>query len=210
MLLAGEASAAVIGSNKLVDFTGSSVSFAYGTADFTFTDVETGFFDPNAVGVSTSGGGAVTAFGAPFYDPPQPTDYFDPVRGDGVLLFDSSYTHDSFPATTAIPYSATPFFIGLEAVQGDGTHFGYGEFLGTALRSYAFETTPGIGIQAVSVVPLPAGLPMFGAGVLALGAIGYGMKRRVAAIAFSRGSDLERGNLPDAVFGAVDVRALEG
>ena len=74
----------------------------------------------------------------------QPTAYFDPPRGP--LTFDATYSYSSFTSPTAIPFSATPSFIGLEAMGADGTHFGYAEFSGTELLSYASETVPGVGI----------------------------------------------------------------
>ena len=39
-----------------------------------------------------------------------------------------------------------------------------------------------IGVSSVSAVPLPAAAPMFGAALLAFGAVGYGMKRWKAAV----------------------------
>lgn len=168
-LIGGQASASVIGSTTAVSFAGGSVSFGEGTTDFTFSDLGGGIFNFSPVAVSTSGGGAVTSFfGAP-------TTYFDPVRGSGVLLFDSSYTFSSFTAPVAIDDSAFPFIIGLVDVTSDGPHYGYAEFDGSTLVSYAFESEHGVGI--FTPVPLPASAPMFAAACVAIGVVGYGMKR---------------------------------
>ena len=39
-----------------------------------------------------------------------------------------------------------------------------------------------VSVSTISAVPLPAAAPMFGAALLAFGAVGYGMKRRKAAV----------------------------
>lgn len=43
---------------------------------------------------------------------------------------------------------------------------------------YSISYSDGIGATSVSAVPLPASAPMFGAALLALGAAGFGMRRR--------------------------------
>ena len=172
-----------------MDFTGGHTTFGYlGSGNFTFTDVSGGIpFNIDAVGVSTQGGSAVTALGLPFYNPPQPTTFFDPIRGSGVLEFGPGAFNqfDSFSTTTAIPYSLTGFIIGLKDVASDGVHYGYGEFGGTTLLSYGFESVAGQAITisgaTLSPVPLPASAPMFGAAVLGLGLVGYGLNRKKTA-----------------------------
>ncbi|MCW6506685.1 hypothetical protein [Lichenifustis flavocetrariae] len=180
-LMVGTASAAVITNRTPVDFTGGSVSIGFGTQDITFSDNGTNIFDFNPVSVATSGGGAVTYssfFGVPFT-------YFDAIRGSGSLTFGSTAEFSSLPAATVIPYSATPFIIGLADTTSNGTHYGYGEFAGTSLVSYGFESVPGQAITisntSLSAVPLPASAPMFGAALLAFAGLGYGVKRKKAA-----------------------------
>lgn len=56
------------------------------------------------------------------------------------------------------------------------TNLGAYDFVGFgSVNQNAFE------YAALSAVPLPASAPMFGAGLLALGAVGYGLKRKKAA-----------------------------
>ena len=83
------------------------------------------------------------------------------MRGDGVLTFDGTSNYSPFPTATVIPFSATASFIGLEEMDADGTHYGYGEFDGTDLVSYAFDPTPGVGIQAGALItgPPPSAVP---------------------------------------------------
>ncbi|MCW6512289.1 hypothetical protein [Lichenifustis flavocetrariae] len=89
--------------------------------------------------------------------------------------------------------------IGLAGFLNDSTYFpGFGlqaefvipgeEFRFGAVRNFYTGSAGDAGtriftITAVSAVPLPAGLPMFGAALLRLGAVGYGLKRnRKAAL----------------------------
>ena len=180
-VLAGGASAAVISSTTPMSFGDGSVSIGYGASKhFTFSD--NGSFLPSPVSIETSGGAAVTAFGLPFYDPSQPTTYFDPaVSGGAAVPFDSSNNYVSFATAIAIPYSASTFVIGLADEAPDGIHYGYGRFYGTTLVAYGFESVAGLGI--LSPVPLPASAPVFSAALLALGVVGYGMKRKAKAAA---------------------------
>lgn len=177
-LTGGTASAAVITNRTNVDFTGSSVSIGFGTQDITFSDNSTNPYDFEPVSVLTSGGGAVTYspfFGVPFT-------YFDPIRGSGTLTFGSTSQFSSLSSATIIPYSATAFLIGLADTTSDGTHYGYGEFAGTTLISYGFESVAGQSITisntSLSAVPLPASAPMFGAALVLVGLVGYRAKRR--------------------------------
>ena len=70
----------------------------------------------------------------------------------------------------------TPTGLGYQLTTISAEGFNY-----SAVR---FETTQNsFEFAAVSAVPLPASAPMFGAALLALGAIGYGVKRKKAAAA---------------------------
>ncbi len=161
-----------------IDFTGASTSFGYHGQQFTFTNVSGGSFDFNPVGVTTGVGAGVTSLGAPFYNPPQPTSYFDPIRGSGVLVFDSGYQYSSF-TRTPIPYSAAPGIIGLSLGLNDGLHYGFAEFDGTYLVSYGFESTPGTGIDVGAALAAPIPEPETYALLLAgLGVVGMVSRRR--------------------------------
>ncbi|HEY5313447.1 MAG TPA: hypothetical protein VIK18_13060 [Pirellulales bacterium] len=157
------ASASPIGSTTNVDFTGGSTSFSYDGGAFTLIDNGSSPFDGAPVSVMTSANAGVTSFFG------QPSAFFDPVRD--FVEFDSSYVYSSFTTATAIPFSATPSFIGLDVMGSDGTHFGYAEFAGTDLVSYAFESVPGVGIipGSLAAVPEPVGMTLLASGILGLG-----------------------------------------
>ena len=182
-LTVGTASAAVITNRTPVDFTGGSVSIGFGTQDITFTDISGGNFTFDPVGVSASGGGAFGYFS--FFN--TPSTFFDPIRGSGTLTFDSNTQFASFSTPQTIGASINPFIIALADTTADGIHYGYGEFAGTSLVSYGFESVAGqpitISNTSLSAVPLPAAAPMFGAALLALGGLGYAAKRKKTASA---------------------------
>lgn len=163
-----------------VDFTSSSTSFGYLGRQFTFTDLSGGSFDFNPVGITTAMGAAVTSLGLPFYNPPQPTSFFDPIRGSGTLVFDSSYQYSSF-SRTAIPFSAAPGLIGLALGLSDGLHYGFAEFAGTYLVSYGFESAPGVGIDVGAALAAPVPEPETYALLMAgLGVVSVIARRRKA------------------------------
>jgi hypothetical protein len=155
------AKAAVLGSTSNVDFTGGSVSFGFGSTDFVLSDNGTSPFDGSPVSITTSGSAEVTSVGFPFFSQPTPNTFFDPVRGSGVLVFDGFSTYSPFTTATAIPFSATASFIGLEETDAGGTYYGYAEFAGTDLVSFAFQSIAGEGIQAGAPItgPIPANVP---------------------------------------------------
>ena len=160
------AQAAVVGSTTDVDFTGSSVTFGFGGPTFTLTDTSGGSFTFDPVSISTQGTAMVNSLA--LFGPAQPTSYFDPVRGSGILVFDDSFQYTAFPDATVIRSSAGPTFIGLKLTLSDGDHFGYAQFAGTFLDSYAFESIAGVGIQAgspIAPVPEPATYALMLAGL---------------------------------------------
>ena len=166
-LLAGAAAQAAPASTVAnIDFTHGSTSFGYLGQQFTFTDVSSGAFDFNPVAITTGTDAKVSSLS--IFGPALPSIYFDPLRGSGHLVFDASVQYSSFNKT-AIQYSASPSFIGLSLSLNDGTHYGYAEFAGTTLVSYAFETSVGVGIDAagasVAAVPEPATFAMMFGGL---------------------------------------------
>src|ERR1700735_1674938 len=102
-LLCG-AHAAVVGSAENVDYSGGSVSFGYAMPDFTLSDNHTSPFDGSPVSITTRGSAKATSIGLPFYPQPTPNIYFDPVRGNGVLIFDGTSNYRPFPTATVIPF----------------------------------------------------------------------------------------------------------
>jgi hypothetical protein len=178
------ASAAVMGGT--LSFVGGSQSFGFdGSGDFTFTDISStsnNYFD--SIGVSTTAGGGVTSFGLPTLGIPfAPTTFQNPRFGFNAPSFgpDTTFPFLSYATTTTISGSATPEIIGLRDIVGGETYYGYAVLGGPQLVSYAFESTPGLAI--VPGVPLPSSAPMFGAALVALSAVGYGLKRKAKAAA---------------------------
>ena len=69
----------------------------------------------------------------------------------------------------------TPSQMGYEFVTISGVGNVYGAQVASSQNSFEFA--------AVSTVPLPASAPMFGAALMALGAVGYSLKRKTASAA---------------------------
>lgn len=170
LLSAAPCLASVVGSNTDVSFDGTSTSFGFGGSTFTLTD-NGDFFGP--VSVSTQGSAAVsstTLFGL------EPTSYFDPVRGGSLVFNDNFFQYSAFADPTVIRFSSGPTFIGLRVDLDDAFYYGYAQFAGTLLKSYGFETTPNLGIEAgapiteVSAVPLPGALALM---MSAFGLLGF-------------------------------------
>jgi hypothetical protein len=162
------AGAAVVRSDVNIDFTGSSTTFGYGGPMFTLGS-QNDLFNP--VTISTTGSAMVNSLS--LFGPAKPTSYFDPIRGSGELLIGADMQFTSFPTATTIDYSGAPTFIGLAVTLNDGIHYGFAQFDGTFLKSYAFESTAGesIAAGAVAAVPEPETYALMLAGLLAVGTV---------------------------------------
>ena len=163
-LLSGGAHAAIIGSTTPFDFTGASRTFGYLGATFTLSDNGSNSFSP--VSASTSGTGRYATDFAGI------SVFFDPPRNDE--LFDAGLTYVGYPSATVLSFSAFPTFIALALTGADGIHYGYAEFDGTLLESYAFQTVAGVGIApGAALVPEPETIALLG-----LGLAGMALSRR--------------------------------
>lgn len=154
--------ASVVGSDAVVDFTGGSFTFGYLGQSFTLSDNGSGFPSPTSASTAGTAMYAKDFFGiSVFFDPPRNT-----------LVFDQTYLYDSYPSATILSFSGPPSIIGLALTAADGVHYGYAQFAGTVLQSYAFESVAGVGIAALAPitagVPEPESLALVGIGALGL------------------------------------------
>lgn len=150
------------------------------TADgSTFTFSSTGdIFNPLAV--STAGGGEVSSFGGFLGIPVIPSTDF--TNRGSVSYGPGPYA--AFPTTTEVPYSNGANFLGLEAISGSKTFYGFAYTSDATLVGYGFESTPGTAITAitsVSAAPEPSTWLLMFAGI---GGIGLMLRRAKQTMGF--------------------------
>ena len=162
--------------NVGVSFADTPFTYDFGGGN-TLTISNTGdFFAPEAV--STGGNLQVGGFGAPFYDPPQPTSYFF-NRGGSFGPGGELPLFLSFAAPAAVAYSISEGLVGFRFDLGHGLQYGYADTAGTTLYGFRFETTPGESV-AFGAVPEPASWALLVGG---FAVTGMAMRRRKLAIA---------------------------
>ena len=134
-----------------VSFAATPFTYDFGGGN-TLTFTNTGdFFAPE--GVSTGGNLQIGSFGAPFYDPPQPTSYFTNRGGsfgpDVISLF------LPYASPAAVAFSISEGLVGFRFDLGGGYQYGYADTAGTNLYGFRIQTTPGLDV-ALGAVPEPA------------------------------------------------------
>ena len=170
-VLATPALAMVQTVNLGVSFANTPFTYDFGGGN-TLTISNTGdFFAPEAV--STGGNLQVGSFGAPFYDPPQPTSYFF-NRGGSFGPGGELPMFMSFAAPAAVAYSISEGLVGFRFDLGKGFQYGYADTAGTNLYGFRFETTPGVSV-AFGAVPEPTTWALLVGG---FGMTGFAMRRR--------------------------------
>ncbi|MEO8810336.1 MAG: PEP-CTERM sorting domain-containing protein [Rhodanobacter sp.] len=184
------AQATVIGGTPNVNVATSPYTISFGDSDqatYTISGAGDVGFGGNPVAVSTGGTALVASLGPPFYDPAQPTSYFE---GSSIGP-DTFVNFTAFPSPTPVNFSSTDTFLGLKFFLDDGVHYGYAEVYGygvndgglvysPTLVSFGYESEPGVAILTGAAptgvaVPEPSGLAIFGLG---LGIAGLGLARR--------------------------------
>jgi hypothetical protein len=179
-LCAGAQAAVIDATVTYVPFTGAGSYFAPTTTSSTLTEL----------GRSGSDGSSTS----PFSDDTTP---YDVVHANGTATFGPATGSGSFGTGsgsftflwgTPDTYNTLNFFSGSALVAtATGTGDGSGSFVATVNGLPSFDSVQfqsgadAFEFAAVSAVPLPASLPMFGGAVLALGVVGYRLRRKGSA-----------------------------
>ena len=145
-------------------------------SSITFTTVDKSFFAYNPAGVSTGGTTQVGSFGAPFYDPPQPTTYFS-NRGGSFGPGGELPQFVSYATPAPVPFSIVEGLVGFRFDSGRGYQYGYADLAGSTLFGVRYETTPGVAVP-FGVVPEPASWALMIGG---FGLIGAALRTRRTA-----------------------------
>lgn len=138
----------------------------------TFTSVDKTFFAYDPAGVSTTGTTQIGSFGAPFYDPPQPTTYYY-NRGGGFGPGREFPLFLSYATPTPV-FSIIEQLVGFRFDLGQGYQYGYADIAGSTLYGVRYETTPGASV-AFGTVPEPASWALMIGG---FGLVGSMLRRR--------------------------------
>ncbi|MBV8972523.1 MAG: PEP-CTERM sorting domain-containing protein [Sphingomonadaceae bacterium] len=177
--LAGVPAAAAIQTVPLagVSFYDTPYTYDFGAGNtITFTTVDRTFFAYNPAGVSTGGTVQIASFGAPFYDPPQPTSYFTNRGGSFGPGANITALFLSYATPAAVPYSISEGLVGLRFDLGRGYQYGYADIAGSTLYGLRFQTTPGLALP-FGAVPEPAAWALM---VVGFGLVGAATRRRQA------------------------------
>jgi hypothetical protein len=171
-LLAAPANAAVVYTTVNADLSSAPYSIAFDGAAFTFSATGDWF---NPLAVQTSPTAEVSAFGGFLGIPIEPTsDFVDrgyPIFGQGYGQF------AGFSTATTVPYSNNGNFIGLEALEGGKSFYGFAYTNNDMLVSYGFNTVAGAAIVATTAVPEPSAWLLMATG-LALSGGALRLRRR--------------------------------
>lgn len=166
---ASTASAAPVVTAIGADLSRAAYTFTLTGSSFTF-GFNGDYFGGGPITIATANGGQVnTVFGSPS------TSFVD----RGVVTFGPTMQYAAFSTATPIRFTNGQNFIGLRALNGDGSAFyGYAYTTNNVLNSIGFETIANTAITATTAigsVPEPTSWAMM---ILGLGAVGGLMRRR--------------------------------
>lgn len=168
VLLATQATAAPVVTAVGTTYTASNpFTFSLGSSTFTLTGTGD-IFNPTAI--STGGGGQFkTIFGSPTSE----------FVNRGTVTFGAGDQYAAFPMPTTIRFSNGDNFIGLRAVNGGQTFYGYAFTTNNVINSYAFESVAGATITATTAIPAAVPEPATWAMMIGgFGVIGAAARRR--------------------------------